>query len=203
MNLLDLTHIAFFAQFLILGCWVASISCESWWVLAVMRRLMMGSENFSRAFSFSSYSIYLMIDTDTSFEEKLKEMAESVVPPLKKQIPTPKAIIHQKFGSKASFTIEEVQENLQNECPGLAIPLKDPCLFRCRLELPGLAVVSATCKRKRDAEQSASEKALNEVATWSIQLLCCELRALWRTGWSRHFSALHCQSSGWNIHSFT
>ncbi|KAL9272746.1 Small RNA 2'-O-methyltransferase-like protein [Drosera capensis] len=104
-----------------------------------------------------------MIDTDTSFEEKLMETAESVVPPLKKQIPTPKAIIHQKFGSKASFTIEEVQENLQNECPGLAIPLKGQCLFRCRLELPGLAVVSATCKRKRDAEQSASEKALNEL----------------------------------------
>ncbi|GAB2227751.1 hypothetical protein Droror1_Dr00009578 [Drosera rotundifolia] len=104
-----------------------------------------------------------MIDADTSFEEKLMEIAESVVPPLKKQILTPKAIIHQKFGSKASFTIEEVQENLQNECPGLAIPLKGPCLFRCRLELPGLAVVSATCKRKRDAEQSASEKALNEL----------------------------------------
>ncbi|KAL9249208.1 Small RNA 2'-O-methyltransferase-like protein [Drosera capensis] len=104
-----------------------------------------------------------MIDADTSFEEKLMETAESVVPPLKKQIPTPKAIIHQKFGSKASFTIEEVQENFQNECPGLAIPPKGPCLFRCRLELPGLAVVSATCNRKRDAEQSASEKALNEL----------------------------------------
>ncbi|GAB2280837.1 hypothetical protein Dimus_015460 [Dionaea muscipula] len=91
------------------------------------------------------------------------ETGGSLVPPAKKPISTPKAIIRQKFGSKASFTIEEVEEFPQNECPGLAIPQKGPCLFRCHLELPEFSVVSETFKRKREAEQSASEMALDKL----------------------------------------
>ncbi|CAL5427347.1 unnamed protein product [Camellia sinensis] len=54
----------------------------------------------------------------------------------------------------------EVQESTQNECPGLAIPQKGPCLYRCCLQLPEFSLVSETFKRKKDAEQSAAEMAL-------------------------------------------
>ncbi|CAL5412591.1 unnamed protein product [Camellia sinensis] len=76
-----------------------------------------------------------------------------------KQI-SPKAIIYQRFGSQACYTVEEVQESIQNECPGLAIPQKGPCLYRCCLQLPEFSVVSETFKKKKDAEQSAAEMAL-------------------------------------------
>ncbi|XP_038894747.1 small RNA 2'-O-methyltransferase [Benincasa hispida] len=76
---------------------------------------------------------------------------------------TPKAVIHQKFGSKACYTIEEVHEPPQNGCPGLAIAQKGACLFRCNLELPDVSVVSGTFKRKRDAEQSAAELAIEKL----------------------------------------
>ncbi|CAL5372814.1 unnamed protein product [Camellia sinensis] len=56
--------------------------------------------------------------------------------------------------------VEEVQESTQNECPGLAIPQKGPCLYRCCLQLPEFSLVSETFKRKKDAEQSAAEMAL-------------------------------------------
>ncbi|CAL5410265.1 unnamed protein product [Camellia sinensis] len=73
---------------------------------------------------------------------------------------SPKAIIYQRFGSQACYTVEEVQESIQNECPGLAIPQKGPCLYRCCLQLPEFSVVSETFKKKKDAEQSAAEMAL-------------------------------------------
>ncbi|XP_059288742.1 small RNA 2'-O-methyltransferase-like [Lycium ferocissimum] len=76
---------------------------------------------------------------------------------------TPKAIIYQRFGTKACYKVEEVQEVVQNGCPGLAIPQKGPCLYRCSLQLPEFSVVSETFKRKKDAEQSAAEKAIQEL----------------------------------------
>lgn len=81
----------------------------------------------------------------------------------KKTSLTPKAILHQKFGAKACYTIEEVREPTQNGCPGLAIVQKGPCLYRCHLELPEFSVVSETFKKKKDAEQSASEIALGKM----------------------------------------
>lgn len=76
---------------------------------------------------------------------------------------TPKAIICQKFGTEACYSVEEVQESSQNECPGLAITQKGPCLYRCSLQLPEISVVSGTFRKKKDAEQSASELALEKV----------------------------------------
>ena len=76
---------------------------------------------------------------------------------------TPKAIINQKFGNEACYKIEEVQESNQNECPGLAVTQKGPCLYRCSLQLPEICVVSGTFRKKKEAEQSASELALKKV----------------------------------------
>jgi hypothetical protein len=82
---------------------------------------------------------------------------------VKKTIFSPKAIINQKFGSKACYKVEEVQEeSTQNGFPGLAIPQKAP-LFRCQLELPEFTVVSDICRKKKDAEQSAADLALKRV----------------------------------------
>ncbi|KAK6797161.1 hypothetical protein RDI58_004863 [Solanum bulbocastanum] len=81
-----------------------------------------------------------------------------------KKLPfTPKAIIHQRFGSKACYTVEEVQEVVQNGCPGLVIPQRGPCLYRCSLQLPEFSVVSEAFRRKKDAEQSAAEKAIQQL----------------------------------------
>ncbi|KAK6932047.1 Methyltransferase domain [Dillenia turbinata] len=82
---------------------------------------------------------------------------------VKKATLTPKAIIHQKFGTSACYKVEEVQESQPNGCPGLAIPMKSPSLFRCTLHLPDCTVRSGTFKRKKDAEQSAAEKALEKL----------------------------------------
>ncbi|KAJ8758609.1 hypothetical protein K2173_000330 [Erythroxylum novogranatense] len=76
---------------------------------------------------------------------------------------TPKAIIYQKFGGKACYKVEEVQECTQNGCPGLAIPQKGPSLYRCRLELPEFVVVSGMFKKKKDAEQDAADVALKQL----------------------------------------
>ncbi|CAN4081978.1 unnamed protein product [Withania somnifera] len=76
---------------------------------------------------------------------------------------TPKAIIYQRFGTKACYKVEEVQEVVQNGCPGLVIPQKGPCLYRCTLELPEFSVVSEAFRRKKDAEQSAAEKAIQKL----------------------------------------
>ncbi|KAL9673177.1 hypothetical protein QQ045_029431 [Rhodiola kirilowii] len=78
----------------------------------------------------------------------------------KKATPTPKAIIHQRFGASARYVVEEVREPLQTDCPGLADPLKGPFSYCCTLQLPELSVKSGLFKKKRDAEQSAAEIAL-------------------------------------------
>ncbi|CAN0911354.1 Small RNA 2'-O-methyltransferase [Linum grandiflorum] len=96
------------------------------------------------------------------------EAQGSVTVTARKTILTPKAIIHQKFGRQACYTVEEiVQESAQSECPGLSIPQKGPSLYRCRLELPEISVVSDTCKKKKDAEQSAAEMALSKLGITS------------------------------------
>ena len=82
---------------------------------------------------------------------------------LKKKTATPKAIIHQQFGSEACYKVEEIKESSQTECRGLIIPEKGPCLYRCHLQLGELSVVSGTFKKKKDAEQSAAELALEKV----------------------------------------
>ncbi|XP_057471735.1 small RNA 2'-O-methyltransferase-like [Actinidia eriantha] len=81
----------------------------------------------------------------------------------KKTSLTPKAIIYQRFGEQACYKVEEVQESTQNECPVLAIPQKGPCLYRCCLQLPEFSVVSETFKKKKEAEQSAAEMALEKL----------------------------------------
>lgn len=94
----------------------------------------------------------------------MAEVGKPKANPTKVSSLTPKAIIHQKYGDKASYKVEEVQVSPENGCPGLAIPLKAlPCLYRCTLHLPETSFVSDTCKRKKDAEQSAAEKAVEKV----------------------------------------
>lgn len=94
----------------------------------------------------------------------MMETVKSTSNTAKKPPMTPKAIIHQRFGDKAIYKIEEVQDLIQNGCPGLAVQQKGPCLYRCTLLLPEIVVVSDTFKRKKDAEQSASEKAIEKVS---------------------------------------
>ena len=92
------------------------------------------------------------------------EIGESTDVAVRKSALTPKAIIYQKFGNEACFKVEEVQESNQNECPGLAIVQRGPCLYRCSLQLPEISVSSGTFKKKKEAEQSASELALQKVS---------------------------------------
>lgn len=87
----------------------------------------------------------------------------------KKPTLTPKAIIHQNFGTKACYAVEEVKELRETECPALSIPQMGPCLYRCTLQLPELTVVSGTFKKKKDAEQSAAEMAIEKVSLTSNQ----------------------------------
>ncbi|KAL3631590.1 hypothetical protein CASFOL_024574 [Castilleja foliolosa] len=93
----------------------------------------------------------------------MMETGKSPANPMKKSTMTPKAIIHQRFGDKASYKVDEVQDSPQNVCPGLAIRQKGPCLYRCTLHLPDTIIISDTCKRKKDAEQSAAEKAIEKL----------------------------------------
>lgn len=81
----------------------------------------------------------------------------------KKEVVNPKAIIHKRFGDKAHYNVEEIQEFSSNGTPGLALPQKGPCLYRCTLELPEFSVMSDIRKRKKDAMQSAAEKALEKL----------------------------------------
>ncbi|MCL7034795.1 hypothetical protein MKW94_002729 [Papaver nudicaule] len=105
---------------------------------------------------------------------------ESVVPK-KAPTPTPKAVIHQKFGVNAVYKTEEVKEPVQNVCPGLAVPQQGPCLFRCCLQLPDMTVTSEVCKRKKDAEQSAAKIAMEKLGIQparnepTVKELCDEL----------------------------
>lgn len=94
----------------------------------------------------------------------MTEAGKSQANPPKKPSMTPKAIIHQKFGDKACYKVEEVQAPIENGCPGLAIAQKaPPYLYRCTLQLPETTVISDTFKKKKDAEQSAAEKAIEKV----------------------------------------
>lgn len=76
---------------------------------------------------------------------------------------TPKALIHQKYGAKALYRTEEVKDTVENECPGLVIPQKSKPLYRCCLELPEFSITSGTFTRKKDAEQSAAQMAIEKV----------------------------------------
>lgn len=76
---------------------------------------------------------------------------------------TPKALIHQKYGSKACYKIEEVQQYVDNACPGLAIPQQVRYMYRCSLDLPDLSVTSDTFTKKKEAEQSAAKIAIEKV----------------------------------------
>ncbi|KAL3833726.1 hypothetical protein ACJIZ3_008462 [Penstemon smallii] len=93
----------------------------------------------------------------------MTETEKLSVNPAKKASLSPKAIIHQTFGDKACYKVEEVQDSTQNECPGLAVQQKGPCLYQCTLQLPEMVVVSDPCRKKKDAEQSAAEKAIEKL----------------------------------------
>lgn len=92
------------------------------------------------------------------------ETGPSLAVAVRKNALTPKAIVHQKFGDKACYKIEEVHESADNECPGLAISQKGPCMYRCSLQLLEIYVVSKIFKKKKEAEQHASELALEKVS---------------------------------------
>lgn len=103
---------------------------------------------------------------------------------------TPKSIIIQKFGSKAAnFEVEEVQP-AENGCPGLAISQKGPCLYRCILQLPGIAFTSGTFKKKKDAEQSAAEMAIEKVLSISLSIIFPPLFLLFH--WLANCIFIHC-----------
>uniref|UniRef100_A0A1D1Y7B4 Small RNA 2'-O-methyltransferase n=1 Tax=Anthurium amnicola TaxID=1678845 RepID=A0A1D1Y7B4_9ARAE len=89
-----------------------------------------------------------------------QEMSHVVVrkPPL-----SAKAILHQKYGEKACYKVEEVVEPVENDCPGLAIPQRGQVLYQCQLELPGCSVTSDKFTKKKDAEQSAAKMALEKL----------------------------------------
>lgn len=88
---------------------------------------------------------------------------------IKRPVITPKAVLHQKFGSSANYRIEEVKEDVENGCPGLTIPQQAKILYRCHLDLPGLSVTSEPFSRKKDAEQSAARIAVEKV--WQFSML--------------------------------
>lgn len=76
---------------------------------------------------------------------------------------TPKAVLYQKYGSKAVYKIEELKETIESGCSGLFIPQQVRTLHRCCLELPELVVTSDVFTRKKDAEQSAAKLAIEKV----------------------------------------
>ncbi|CAL5078461.1 unnamed protein product [Urochloa decumbens] len=80
--------------------------------------------------------------------------------------PTPKAVLHQRFGTNARYTVEEVREAVGG-CPGLAPQTRS--VYRCALELPGLSVATpGTFVRKKDAEQAAAQIALDKLGIQPI-----------------------------------
>ncbi|KAE8008261.1 hypothetical protein FH972_004790 [Carpinus fangiana] len=96
----------------------------------------------------------------------------------KKTTFSPKAIIFQKFGSNAIYEVEEVQEPAENGCPGLAISQKQPCLYRCILQLPEFSFMSGTFKKKKEAEQAAAEMAIKELGI-QISMSSPNLQEAW------------------------
>lgn len=98
------------------------------------------------------------------------ENGKSPADAVKKTNLAPKSIIFQKFGSKACYKVEEVQESSEKGCPGLAIPQKGPCSYRCILQLPEITIESGIFKRKKDAEKSAAEMAIEKVLFISLSI---------------------------------
>ncbi|KAF7008494.1 hypothetical protein CFC21_023236 [Triticum aestivum] len=79
--------------------------------------------------------------------------------------PTPKAVIHQRYGAKAVYRVDEVREAVDGVCPGLALPQSTRCVYRCQLDIPGVLSVSTpgTFVRKKDAEQGAAQIAIEKL----------------------------------------
>lgn len=86
----------------------------------------------------------------------------------KRVVLTPKALIHQKYGTKAHYSIEEVKQHVDNACPGLVIPQQVKILYRCHLDLPDFSVISDMVTRKKDAEQSAAKIAIEKVCQFCV-----------------------------------
>lgn len=97
---------------------------------------------------------------------KAQEMSQFGVnkPPL-----SAKAVLHQRYGDKACYKVEQVLEPVENDCPGLAIMHHDRILYRCHLQLPELSVTSEKFTKRKDAEQSAAKMVLEKVLLF---LLC-------------------------------
>ena len=76
---------------------------------------------------------------------------------------TPKTIIKNKYGARASFTIEPVQDEPPADAPKLLVPQHRQTKFRCCLELLEFSVTSDVFSKKKDAEQAAAKMALDKV----------------------------------------
>nr|XP_019711114.1 small RNA 2'-O-methyltransferase isoform X2 [Elaeis guineensis] len=92
---------------------------------------------------------------------------ESLAVAAKRPTPTPKALIYQKFGSKACYRTEEILQSADNDCLGLVIPQQTNSVYRCYLDLPELSVTSDTFSRKKDAEQAAAQIAIEKLGIQS------------------------------------
>lgn len=91
------------------------------------------------------------------------EVKETPAAALRRPSPTPKSLIHDRYGTQACYIVEEVQQSVDSICPGLVIAQKSQILYRCCLVLPELSVTSDTFTRKKDAEQSAAKMAVEKV----------------------------------------
>jgi hypothetical protein len=99
--------------------------------------------------------------------------------------PTPKAVIHQRYGAKAVYRAEEVREAVDGGCPGLALPQSTRCVYRGHLDLDGVLSVSTpgTFVRKKNAEQAAAQMAIEKVLLMlrfglvaACDSGCCDIR---------------------------
>ncbi|KAG0485331.1 hypothetical protein HPP92_009410 [Vanilla planifolia] len=79
----------------------------------------------------------------------------------------PKAFIHQKFGSKALYRIEEIKQPIETSCSGLPFAQNVQCLYICHLDLPELSVRSDPFPRKKDAEHAAAKMAIEKLGLQS------------------------------------
>lgn len=95
------------------------------------------------------------------------EVKETPAAALRRPAPTPKALIHEKYGTQACYIVEEVQQSVDSICPGLVIAQKSQILYRCCLVLPELSVTSDTFTKKKDAEQSAAKMAVEKLGIQS------------------------------------
>lgn len=77
--------------------------------------------------------------------------------------PTPKTIINNKYGARALFTIESVQDEPAADAPKLLVPQPRQTKFCCRLELPEFSVTSAVFTKKKDAEKAAAKMAVDKL----------------------------------------